>query len=111
MNKAFNGVERIKLLGFEIIALIAKDHKESIATIENEIDKCNVVRYLYGKYRNDFYITLDDNSPYNVDDWEKALGDYSGYVQGNESRKYGITNADDGLLLLMALVLDLVEKP
>ena len=49
-------------------------------------------------------LTIDETCPYDIEDWNKQFSDYSGWVEGNESRKFGITKYDDGLLLLLEAV-------
>ena len=40
----------------------------------------------------------------------QGKSEYNGYIQGNERRKYGICNDNEGLLLVVALVLDMVSS-
>lgn len=110
MSKIFNGTERIEILGFELIALIANREKETIQKIEEEIANCNIVNYIVNKYKDSLSVIFDDSCPYNIKDWNKEFCDYSGWVEGNESRKFGITKEDDGLLLLLGLVLDIMTN-
>ena len=110
MSKAFNGTDRLQLFGLEIIALISQGKMETIEEIENHIDKCDLVQYIRDKYHDDMFNTFEDDCQYNLDDWNKAFSGYSGYIQGNERRKYGICNDNEGLLLVVALVLDMVSS-
>jgi hypothetical protein len=110
VGKAFNGVDRLQLFGFELIALISAGEKETIDDVEKQIADNNIVYYIREKYRDKMFNTFEDNCPYNLDDWNKAFADFSGWVEGNESRKFGIVNNDEGLLLLLALALELVSS-
>ena len=110
MSKAFNDTDRLQLLGLEVIALISQGKIETIEDIEKHIDEGDLIHYIREKYHDDMFNTFEDDCPYNLDDWNKAFLGYSGYIQGNERRKYGICNDDEGLLLIVALVLDLVAS-
>ncbi|MBO5007453.1 MAG: hypothetical protein J6D26_01295 [Clostridia bacterium] len=108
MNKAFNGADRLQLFGLEVISLVSQGKTETITEIEKHIDDVNLIQYIREKYRNDMFNTFEDDCPYNLNDWNKAFSEYSGYIRGNERRKYGICNDSDGLLLLLALLLEIV---
>ena len=54
------------------------------------------------------FYTFDDDCPYNLEDWNQAFAGYSGYIQGNERSKFGICNDNEGLLLIVALILDIL---
>ena len=109
MEKDFyNGVDRLEQLGFEIIALISDGKKEMVETIENKLEEGCIIEYLGDKYPVMANV-YNEKLPYNYDDWNKALGKYT-WVRGRESGKYGIENKDDGLLLLLAFVLELVAQ-
>ena len=107
-HEPYTGVDRLELLGFEIIDLVSCGYKETISEIENQIE--SVVQYIREKYKDNLSNTFSDNMPYNYADWNKALAKYSGWIRGRERRKYGIENEDDGLLLLLAFILELVAN-
>ena len=109
-HEPYTGVDRLELLGFEIIDLVSCGYKEAISEIENQIENENIVQYIREKYKDNLSNTFSDNMPYNYADWNKALAKYSGWIRGRERRKYGIENEDDGLLLLLAFVLELVAN-
>lgn len=111
MSKIFNGLHGLKAFGFDIISIIADGKKETIAKIEEEISNSNIVNYIYSKYSDSMMLTLDENSPYDIDNWNMQISDYSGWVEGNESGKFGIVKDNDGLLLLLGLVMDMLEEP
>ena len=100
----------LKLLGFEVLALISKGYKETIEDIEKQLDDNNLVNYLQLKYKDEFAINLLSDI-YDINELNQAFGDFSGYIQGNESRKYGIENDDEGLLIVLALILEQLELP
>lgn len=110
MEKAFNRLDRIDLFAQDIIAQISFGHKETITKIVEEMDKKHVVRYLYEKYHDNLYLSLGDNCPYNVDDWEEIYSQYA-YISSNDARrKWGIVNEDDGLLLLVSLTFEALRE-
>lgn len=90
MGKMFNGKERLEIFAFEMIALIAHDKKENIDTIEHEMGKKHVVRYIRDKYHDCMSVTFKEDCCYNLDDWEEELFNLAAWVEGNESRKFGI---------------------
>ena len=109
-HEPYTGVDRLELLGFEIIDLVSCGYKETISEIENQIESESIVQYIREKYKDNLSNTFSDNMPYNYADWNKALAKYSGWIRGRERRKYGIENDDDGLLLLLAFILELVAN-
>lgn len=109
-HEPYTGVDRLELLGFEIIDLVSCGYKETISEIENQIEIESIVQYIREKYKDNLSNTFSDNMPYNYADWNKALAKYSGWIRGRERRKYGIENEDDGLLLLLAFILELVAN-
>lgn len=111
MGKAFDGLHGLKGFGFDIIALIADGRKETITKIEDETCNGRIVNYIYSKHSDRMMLTIDESCPYDIENWNKQFSDYSGWVEGNESRKFGITNEDDGLLLLLGLLMDMLEEP
>lgn len=98
----------IGLLQLQILHLISLGKKESIEIIEKHIDEGNLIEYLFNKYREEFFIVFD-NEVYDNEALNLYFNNYSGYIQGNESRKYGIMNVNDGLLLILALISDKIE--
>ena len=102
-----NQILGIGLFGLQLIRLIALDRKESFQTVEDHRFNGDLVEYLYNKYKTDFYISFD-NSVYDNLAINNYFSQYNGYINGNESRKYGVEN-DNGLLLLVALLMDRLE--
>lgn len=111
MAKVFDGLYGIKNFAFDIIALIADGEKESIKDIEKEIKDNKIINYICNKYSNKMMLVLDENFPYDIEAWNQELLNYTSWVEGNESRKFGIIKKDDGLLLLLGLILDLLQEP
>ena len=109
-HEPFTGVDRLELLGYEIIALISRGRKETISDIEKQMENENILQYIREKYADELFNPFSDNSQYKYEDWNKALAKYSGWIEGQERRKYGIESEDDGLLLLLALILELVAN-
>lgn len=81
-----------------------------ISDVEKHMSEGDLIQYIRNKYHDDMFNTFEDDYPYNLDDWNAAFADYDGYIQGNERRKYGIMNKEDGLLLIVALILDMVSR-
>lgn len=106
---AKNTLTGLGLFSLNIIHLISAGKKESIKEIEQHFSRCDVVDYLYQKYSSTFFIKFD-NSLYDNSQINKYFYNYTGYIVGNEYRKYGIENEDDGLLLLLALITDKIEQ-
>lgn len=105
----FEGLHGIKNLAFDVLALIASGEKETIKKIEEEIGKDSIINYLQEKYSDSIMIQLGKDCIYDLKAWNKNFSSYSGWVEGNESRKFGITNEDDGLLLLLGLIIDTLK--
>lgn len=103
----FKGLD---VLAFEIIPLISTGEKETISTIEKELDNNNLVTYLNRKYKSNFMVDFEDGT-YDISKLNECFLNYSGYVQGNESRKFGVVKEEDGLLLVLALIVnEIVQK-
>lgn len=99
----------IRLFHVEILQLVSIGKQESIEAVEKAIDDGNLIEYIYDKYRSEFFV-LFDNVIYDNEALNAYFQNYSGYIGGNEARKYGIMNDNDGLLLILALISDKIEK-
>ena len=107
----FRGKERIEMLGYDVIHLISAGHKENFDDIISQLDKGSLMPYLYNKYKGELAIlTLDSSSPYDYNEWEKVLDEFS-YMEFHHDvvRKMGIENKDDGLLVLLSIILQLAS--
>jgi len=102
-------LRKMGLFQLTICHLISAGKKETIEEVENHICNESLVEYLFEKYKDyifDFQIVAEEYAkPLN-----KYFSDYDGYIQGNENRKYGIMNENDGLLLILALISDKVSR-
>ena len=103
----FRGLD---VLGFEIIALISNGAIETITKIEEELDNNNLVTYLNLKYKENFMVDFV-NGAYDIKELNEYFTEFSGYIQGNESRKYRITNENHGLLLMVGLIMNGLTLP
>ena len=110
LEKDFNGAERLELFGQEIISQISLGRTEPVEKILDEMGKKNVVRYLYNKYKDDWFLSLDDNCPYNVDDWEEIFNKYSYMSAYDVRRKLVVRNDDEGLLLILSLIFEELRR-
>lgn len=99
----------IGLFSLEILHLISVGKKETLKDIESHLDTADLIEYLSQKYDEEFSIKFD-NTNYDNSEINKYFTNYSGYIEGNEDRKYGILNQDDGLLLILALLTDKIER-
>ena len=104
-----NTLRGIGLFQLEVIHLISIGKKESIADIEESLMNGNLIEYVFNKYKNDFCVKFN-NEIYDNKVLNSYFTNYNGYIQGNESRKYGIMNDMDGLLLILALISDKIEE-
>lgn len=98
----------IGLFQLQILHLISIGKKESIKTIEEHMEKGDLIEYLFNKYKKHFSIIFD-NTIYDNESLNQYFQNCIGKIQGNESRKYGIMNEDDGLLLIPASISDTIE--
>lgn len=98
----------IGLFSLELLHLISIGKKESIDSVEEHFRNEDLIEYLTIKYKEEFFVVFD-NYVYDNKQLNSYFSNYSGYIEGNESRKYGIMNSDDGLLLILALLMDKVE--
>lgn len=98
----------IGFFGSEILHLISSGQKESLSTVVQHFEENDIIEYIFKKYQNKFFHSFDNNM-YDNKSLNEYFHKYSASIQGNESRKYGIQNDDDGLLLIMALIMVKVE--
>lgn len=104
-----NSLRGIGLFAMEVLHLISKGEKETLEDIKKHFEDEDLVDYLYTKYKNNFSVQFD-NSIYNNSVINKYFANYTGYIDGNEERKYGILHEDQGLLLILSLLMDKVES-
>ena len=101
-------LKRITLLGYEIIGLISSGCKESVDDI---IEKSNngIVEYLICKYKDSLH-WLDEKT-YNYSFWnEKIKNSITAETKIKTMETWHIKNEDDGLLLLLGIILDIVNE-
>ena len=103
--------ENLKGLGLfasSIIHLISIGKQENFNEIEQHIENADIVEYLYEKYRDHFYVHFD-GSMYNNQQINAYFSRYAGYLEGNEERKFGVVGYNNGLLVLLAMLNDIIE--
>ena len=98
----------IELFMYDLISIIDKGYEESIEEVEKQIDIENIAQYILGKYKDLTMINLQSADTNNltksrIQDINNAYLFNNDYVMGNESRKFGITKENNGLLLLVAV--------
>lgn len=96
--------KNICCFAWEILNLISSGEKESLKVIEEKISKNILVEYIISRYGGRFSCDYDCVSINSI------LGKYSGCMDGVEDRKYGLTNEDDGLLVIIALIIEELSK-
>lgn len=98
----------IGLFAMEIIHLISIGKTVSIEIIEKCIDQGNVIEYITSEFSEHFTVSFD-GSLYDNQQLNAFFHSYSGAVNDNESRKLGVIGNDQGLLVLLALIAEIVE--
>lgn len=104
-----SSLKGLGLFQLQILHLISIGKNESFECVENHIGNGDLIEYISNKYQNDFFIDFD-NCVYDYSELNLYFQNYDGYIQQNESRKYGIMNETDGLLLVLALISDKIEQ-
>ena len=89
-HEPYTGVDRLELLGFEIIDLVSCGYKETISEIETQIENENILQYIREKYKDNLSNTFSDNMPYNYADWNKALAKYSVWIRGKREENMAL---------------------
>ena len=109
MASMFSGKARLEMLGYDIVHTISAGKKEDVDGLIKYMEEGKVVSYLMEKYKDDFFL-VHDQCPYNIDDWEKLFQEYS-YIDRHHDviRKMGILHEDEGLLMMISVILDLVS--
>lgn len=111
MSKNFEGLHGIKIFAFDLMSIISSGATETIEKIEDEIANERITNYISTKYADKIQMPYDSSSIYDIESWNKELAGFSGWVEGNESRKLGIRNKNNGLLLLVDLIIELLQEP
>ena len=108
MTPIFSGLERIEALGYDVIALIAGGEKEQVDTVLQKLGDSTLVHHLISTFK---LYAIQDNNTYDLEAWEKAFGKYN-YMQRyhDVQRKCGITKDDDGLLLVINILLSIISR-
>lgn len=100
----------LKILAYELIATISQGHTETITKVEEELGKNKLVSYLNEKYK-EYWMVNFESGPYDINELNNCFTELDGYVQGNESRKYGIVREEDGLLLMLSIIINELQLP
>lgn len=97
----------LRSLGYDIINLVSRGYSENLHTISKEAENKNVVNYLRGKYKEDMFAFGGDTLPYDIDELNEYFYQLSIYLGENDARrKLGIMKQEDGLLALLAIILN-----
>lgn len=104
-----NSLMGIGLFQSTILHLISLGKRETFGEIENNMKNGCIVEYICEKYKE--YIVIPfNNSVYDNNTLNLFFQDNVGCIEGNETKKYGIMNENDGLLLIPALISDRIER-
>ena len=101
-------LRKMGLFQLTICHLISAGYKETIEDVETHIINEDLVQYIAEKYQASIFDAQIGEEEF-AKPLNKYFSDYIGYIQGNEDRKYGIVNPDDGLILIIALISDKVS--
>lgn len=96
-------------LSYQLIGLIDSGEKVSIDIIEKHISDENILNFLIDNYNEKADFSIFECGTYSIKDINHSFWDLSGYIDGNESRKYAVTNEENGLLLLISVCIDLIN--
>jgi hypothetical protein len=104
------GNDRLEMLGYDVVSLISNGKKESVEQVIKKMGESKLIHYLMEKYKDNLFL-IHEGCPYNLDEWEKVLYQYSYLTFGHDvRRKMGIVNEDtDGLLVLLNIILEEVS--
>lgn len=97
----------LDILIYNLIALTDSGHKEDIEAIEKHMYNEDLLVYIINKYENEVDFEIFKCGTYSIKDVNNYICNMASYVNGNESRKYGVKNEENGLLLLIAVCFDL----
>lgn len=111
MARNFKGLHGIKVFAYDLIHIISTGATETITKVEKEMDNLNITNYIFSKYPDKVSMAYDDTCIYDLESWNSKLADFSNYINGRENRKLGINNENDGLLLIVAGILDELKEP
>lgn len=98
----------IGLFGLQVIGLVSSGETENIDDIISHLESNDVVEYLFNKYNAKFAIRFDNNT-YDNSQLNKYFSNYSFLTSNDARRKYMVSGQSNGLLFLLALLMDKVE--
>lgn len=87
----------------EVISLSSEGIKESISVVEEHIDNGDLASYICSKYN-----LARDNKGI-LERLDKKIGEFAGCLVGEEDREYGISEENDGLLLIVTVVIEILK--
>ena len=96
--------KKICCFALEILNLISCNKKESLTVIEEKLSEHKLAEYIVNNYGTEF------SCDYDCDEINFMFEKYSGYFDGIENRKFGLKNQDDGLLFILALILEYLKN-
>ena len=106
MNKG--KLKGIGLFQMQILHLISIGKTEKMETIEQHMFNGDLIEYVFNKYRDDFYVPFDNNT-YDNKTLNSFFQNHVEGIEGNEDRKYGIINEEDGFLIILVIISEKAE--
>lgn len=85
-----------------VLDVVSSGNKEGISVVERHFDNGDIFEYLTHKYPESFCLL----SPENGGEINQYFSELSAYVKGNERRKFCVDGEENGLLLVLALVIN-----
>lgn len=103
--------DRIEMLGYDVLALIADGKTESVNEIIKHFEDEDIVHYLIEKYKGQMPLVYE-GCPYDINEWEKVFAQYSYMTFRHDvERKMGFCNEEtDGFLVLIEIILEEVSN-
>ena len=107
---AFEWADRLELLGYEVLHLISKGYTENVDELIKVFESGKTLDYLFSKYGEEFF-SITHESMYNLEDWNEIFRDNSQITRNHDVvRKMALENENDGLLMLLSLILETVSS-
>lgn len=95
----------LKFFGLVVNGLVSDNCFETIEEIEKHFEEENIVEYICERYKDTVDLSpFREDGPYSIDKVNKYFANYTGYIKGNERRKFCVGN--NGLCLIVALCLE-----
>lgn len=94
----------LKYLGLVVNGLVDEGHFERVDEIETQMRNGNIMEYLISKYGKNVDFSPFRGGTYSIEELNRFFASYSGYIEGNEDKKYSVSK--NGLCLITALCIE-----